>query len=71
MNVLGMEMVDLPADAMVLEVVVIVKLLNEDGLETFATRSSPGLGLIEHFGMAKAAAAIVEQQVIDSFRPAT
>lgn len=69
MNVLGMEMPDLPEGSTALECVVLVKFIDEDGDLCYATRASEGMGLIERIGMLRCASVVADRDAVECFRP--
>ena len=56
MNILGMELTDLPDEYTALEAVMLIKALDEDGIVRLLVRYTPSLNVWEAVGMLTAAA---------------
>ena len=67
MNVLGVEVPELPAGYVPLEVVVLVRALNEEGRPALAVRYSEGITSWEAVGMLRAAEATELRSLVDGF----
>lgn len=67
MNVLGVEVPELPAGYVPLEIVVLVRALNEEGRPALAVRYSEGITSWEAVGMLRAAEATELRSLVDGF----
>jgi len=66
-NVLGVEVPELPAGYVPLEIVVLVRALNEEGRPALAVRYSEGITSWEAVGMLRAAEATELRSLVDGF----